>query len=284
MYLRIVFSSQLCYDVFENITTKRNFIVKANYHTHTTRCKHASGTEREFIEAAIANGIQILGFSDHTPYTFDENHQHGMRMSMNEVESYVNTLLTLKKEYEKDITIHLGLEVEYFPKYFDSLLNELRQYPIEYFILAQHFLGNARKGELAATRAHTEPVYLAEYCQLLTDAMATGRFTYLAHPDVIAFMGEEAIYDQYMRELCRTANRYGLPVEINFLGLAEDRLYPRDSFWKIAGEEKCQVILGLDAHHVPAFSHQECEKKAMNLIQKYNLHLIEDVSLRNPLF
>ena len=38
----------------------------ANYHTHTWRCHHADGTEREYVENAIAAGIKILGFSDHT--------------------------------------------------------------------------------------------------------------------------------------------------------------------------------------------------------------------------
>jgi len=28
----------------------------ANYHTHTSRCHHAKGTEREYIEAAIKAG------------------------------------------------------------------------------------------------------------------------------------------------------------------------------------------------------------------------------------
>ena len=258
--------------------------MKVNYHTHTTRCNHATGTEREYVEAAIANGIQILGFSDHTPYTFGEGYQHGMRMSMQQLESYVNTVLSLKKEYEKDITIRLGLEVEYFPQFFDSLLEELRHYPIEYFLLAQHFLGNGHRSNLPATRKSEDPAYLAEYCQLLIDAMATDRFTYLAHPDVIHYMGDEAIYDQYMRKLCHTANAHGLPMEINFLGIAENRLYPRDAFWKIAGEEHCQVILGLDAHHVPAFTYQECHEKAMDLVRKYDLNLIEDVALKNPLF
>jgi histidinol-phosphatase (PHP family) len=44
--------------------------MKINYHTHTTRCHHAAGTEREYVEAAIANGIKVLGFADHTPYPF----------------------------------------------------------------------------------------------------------------------------------------------------------------------------------------------------------------------
>ena len=29
----------------------------ANYHTHTWRCHHAGGTERQYIESAIAAGI-----------------------------------------------------------------------------------------------------------------------------------------------------------------------------------------------------------------------------------
>ena len=39
----------------------------ANYHTHTWRCRHADGTEREYVETAIEAGFKILGFSDHTP-------------------------------------------------------------------------------------------------------------------------------------------------------------------------------------------------------------------------
>ena len=31
-----------------------------NYHTHTPRCRHATGTEREYIEAAIAAGIRKM--------------------------------------------------------------------------------------------------------------------------------------------------------------------------------------------------------------------------------
>ena len=34
----------------------------ANYHTHTWRCKHAVGTEQEYIENAIAHGLKILDF------------------------------------------------------------------------------------------------------------------------------------------------------------------------------------------------------------------------------
>ena len=41
-----------------------------NYHTHTVRCRHASGTDREYVEKAIEGGIKTLGISDHAPYLF----------------------------------------------------------------------------------------------------------------------------------------------------------------------------------------------------------------------
>lgn len=98
----------------------------ANYHTHTWRCRHADGTEREYVERAIEGGLKILGFSDHSPYPFPEGYDSGMRMRLDQVEGYVDTVLALKKEYDKDIEIHLGLETEYFPRFWDQLIDFCR--------------------------------------------------------------------------------------------------------------------------------------------------------------
>ena len=73
----------------------------ANYHTHTWRCRHADGTEREYVERAIEGGLKILGFSDHSPYPFPDGYDSGMRMRLDQVEGYVDTVLALKKEYDK---------------------------------------------------------------------------------------------------------------------------------------------------------------------------------------
>ena len=106
----------------------------ANYHTHTWRCRHADGTEREYVERTIEGGLKILGFSDHSPYPFPDGYDSGMRMRLDQVEGYVDTVLALKKEYDKDIEIHLGLETEYFPRFWDQLIDFLSDYPFEYFV------------------------------------------------------------------------------------------------------------------------------------------------------
>lgn len=41
-----------------------------NFHTHTYRCHHAKGTDRDYVEAAIKAGYTEIGFSDHVPYPF----------------------------------------------------------------------------------------------------------------------------------------------------------------------------------------------------------------------
>ena len=87
----------------------------ANYHTHTFRCGHASqAPEREYVEKAIADGIKILGFSDHTPYPGTANFpgRPGIRMDLSELDGYCETVLALRDEYRDEIEIHLGEKVE----------------------------------------------------------------------------------------------------------------------------------------------------------------------------
>lgn len=114
----------------------------ANYHTHTTRCHHAEGEDRQYVETAIERGLKILGFSDHTPYYYDGDYVSGVRMLPEEVEGYVESIQRLKDEYKSQIEIKLGFETEYYPKYFEKLLQLYAQYPVDYIILGQHFLNN----------------------------------------------------------------------------------------------------------------------------------------------
>ncbi len=254
----------------------------ANYHTHTWRCRHAAGTEREYVEAAIENGLKILGFSDHTPYPYPAEYVSGMRMRTDQLEDYVDTVLALKEEYRKDIEIYLGLEVEYYSEYFPKLLSLVKGYPVEYFLLGQHCIGCEIDGDWAG-KATDDPQILRNYCAQTAEAMETGHFTYFAHPDLIRFTGDNGIYEEEMRGLCRKANSLHMPLEINLLGLGEDRPYPDRRFWKIAGEENCQVVLGLDAHDPKAFACPEVVRAAEDMVSRYGLRLQETVELRRPI-
>ena len=89
--------------------------MKANYHTHTMRCKHAMGKDEDYIRAAIAAGYDQIGFSDHTPWPYASGFVSGVRMDPSELEEYVRSLRALGEKYKDQIRVLVGLECEYFP-------------------------------------------------------------------------------------------------------------------------------------------------------------------------
>ena len=252
----------------------------ANYHTHTTRCNHAVGTEREYVENAIAMGLQILGFSDHTPYIFPGSYYSHFRMKLNQLDDYVESVLALRKEYAGQIEIPLGLELEYYPKLLPQLLPVLRDYPLDYLLLGQHFIGN-EIDEHYSGWATDDGHILERYVDQSIEAMHTGLFTYFAHPDLIHFVCEDKIYRQQMRRLCQAAKSCGMPLEINLLGMMEGRNYPDERFWEQAAVEGCQVILGRDAHAPKHILDLKTEERCMDLVRKYHLDLLTTVPLQS---
>ena len=91
--------------------------MRTNYHTHTTRCLHATGSDEEFVLSAIKGGYQELGFSDHTPWKYHTDYVSDIRMTPEELPEYVESLRSLQKKYKDQISIKIGLECEYFPEY-----------------------------------------------------------------------------------------------------------------------------------------------------------------------
>ena len=255
----------------------------ASYHTHTFRCGHAEGTEHEYAAKAAEAGLKILGFSDHTPqdyYDADPAVLHrGIRMLPKELPGYADSIRRLAAEYRGRMDIRLGVEAEYYPKYFPRLLAMLQDSGIEYMLLGQHFLGN-EIGDVYSGRRTEDPETLSRYVSQCTEALETGLFTYFAHPDLLRFEGSDAIYDREMRRLCRAALRTETPLEINLLGVRENRHYPKERFWQIAGEEGCSVIIGCDAHQPEVTADFESEKKALVLVSRFGLKFTETVEIR----
>ena len=239
----------------------------ANYHTHTWRCRHADGTEREYVENAIAAGLKILGFSDHTPQVYPNGFVCPVKMLPEELEGYVDTILDLKREYKADIDILLGLEAEYLYTLWEPLLRLLEPYPIEYMILGQHYLGDGVNEPFCGERTNSVE-RLKLYCRQTREALETGKFLYFAHPDVLWFTGPDDIYEEEMTKLCRYCKEAEIPLEINLLGVREDRNYPCEKFWKIAAREGNSVIYGTDAHHADHVYSPEVIAKADRFLEK----------------
>ena len=251
----------------------------ANLHSHTPRCRHARGAEREYVENALKRGLRIYGFSDHTPQFFPGSYYSTMRMFPEELPGYCETVRDLQKEFRGRLEIPLGLEVEYYPSCWNELLPRLRDNGIEYLLLGQHWLGS-EEHEPYCGRPLADAHLLGRWCRQVREGLETGVFTYLAHPDLFYFVGSDRDYIDHMRPMIRHAREAGIPLEINLLGILEGRHYPKRLFWELAAEENAPVILGIDAHRPEQVVAHEPETKALELVRELGLTLLDTIALK----
>lgn len=245
-----------------------------NYHTHTWRCSHASGREEEYIKRAIECGIKHMGFSDHAAFMFPDGYESGYRVPMAEVECYVNELRVLREKYKNEIDIKIGFEMEYYPLYFDEMLEIAKKAGGEYLILGQHFVNNEHPGG-DYTYAGTDDVgLLKEYVSEVIEGIKKGVFTYVAHPDLFRFTGDDEVYREEMQKICRASKKYDIPLEINFLGIRDNRKYPNPLFWELVGKEQSPVTFGFDAHDVKSAYDAKSLTKANETVKKFKLNYI----------
>lgn len=260
----------------------------ANYHTHTYRCHHASmEDERLYVEEAIAAGYTELGFADHSPMPLPAGvpeqectRSINIRMTMDETEGYVRKLLDLREEYKNDIKIHIGFEVEYFPEVFDEAIDFLNQFPTDYIILGQHF--ESPRGKVYFGEETRSDKTLERYTDLVCEGLKTGKFTYLAHPDLCNYHGKIDTYEREMKRIITTAKECDIPLEINLLGLDAQRHYPNMAFWTMAGETGSKVVIGSDAHGTKGIKPERALYYAQRLIENTKgLTLLDRVEFRS---
>lgn len=246
-----------------------------NYHTHTARCHHAEGADREYVEAAIKSRIKVLGFSDHSPYAnLRKSPQKPYRIDLDQVENYVNSIRALKKEYEKDVEILLGFELEYYPEYHKKQIEYLKTFNYDYLVLGQHQL---IKGEEYKVVYSNTPTYsLTEYVDVVIEALETGDFNLFAHPDIPTCYETKAKKECEYERLCKRAKQLNIPLELNLLGIREGRTYPSDDFFEVASKVGNDILIGYDAHSPSDFLDKYALPKALKIVEKYKLNLITE--------
>ena len=248
--------------------------MKTNYHTHTTRCHHATGSDEEFVLSAIKGGYQELGFSDHTPWKYHTDYISDIRMLPEELPGYVESIRSLQEKYKNQISIKIGLECEYFPEYIHWLKGIIKEYKLDYIIFGNHHFHTDEKFPYFGR--NTDSVDMLElYEESAIEGMESGLFAYLAHPDLFHFIGDPACYEQEFRRLCVYLKEKQIPIEINQLGLADHRQYPNPAFLKIAESVGNTAIIGCDAHHPSALLDTDSQQACKKLAEQYHLPLVE---------
>jgi histidinol-phosphatase (PHP family) len=259
--------------------------MKTNFHTHHALCRHAVGICDDYAKAAITSGYEELGFSDHAPK--DGIPLLGLRMKEAEFNKYIQDVSQAKLKYQNDLKIYLGVEIEhwYYPDdYYQNLLQDL-----DYVILGQHAISLQKDDRnLKSSFALSNPEEIRAYGEVLCDAMSTGRYDIVAHPDLFlnGYITFDEIAKKVTKKICECAVKTRTILEYNINGYRRSQVlvnnkrvppYPRKEFWTIAKEVGVTSILSIDAHN-PMHLYDQVIQKAEEEFQRYQLRVVQTLS------
>ena len=227
-----------------------------NYHTHTTRCGHAEGTEEEYILTALRCGFKVLGFSDHTPWAYaTPGFVSRIRMLPFQLDDYVLTCAGCGRNMPTNSTSASASRQSHFPAYLGWLREETERLDIEYLILGCHY-DTTDEQDARASRFGGSPstAHGRRYAEQVVEALETGLYRYLAHPDLFFEPGDglrRRRRESLPGHLCRSGAAGHPPrVQHGRTDLQASRrlsgLHP-DEFWRIAAESPRQGHHGCDA-------------------------------------
>ena len=228
-----------------------------NYHTHTYRCKHATGDVSDYCREAVRQGFTILGMSDHT--ALPDNRWPGVRMDFRELPDYCRAVDEAREMFPQ-LTVLKGMECEfsdsYLSYYRDTLLDELQ---FDYLIGAAHFF--PLNGEWIGSFGGIDTLAgLRAYVTYFIESMESGLFAFMAHPDLFgnSYHTWDVNTASAAKDIFQAAADLAIPLEINGYGLRKPlidtpegkrRMYPWLPFWELASDYDITVVVNSDAHH-----------------------------------
>ncbi len=236
----------------------------ANYHTHTKICNHADGYVEEIIEAAIAAGFKVWGFSEHVPFKTIES---SSRTTLADFKQLKKDVLEAKAKYQDRIEILFGVECEALDQE-KSFYKELKSdKDVDYILFGNHYVSSNRVSNKNYEKEKdvfyygdsSTPEHLECYCLDAIKGMRWGLFDCLAHPDVFikGYKKWDAKCEEISWRICKAAKELNIPLALNvhnafMTSVPKDKTwtipYPAPEFWEIAKAVGNDVILELDLH------------------------------------
>jgi histidinol-phosphatase (PHP family) len=230
---------------------------KFDFHTHHERCGHASGRVRDYIEAAIEQGLEMIGISDHSPFFGDAaDHSHPRTaMAKSEFPNYVKEVLRLKEEYKGRIEVLLGIESDFFPEHREMYRQIYRQYPFDYIIGSVHFSNGSNIFNRKRWEGLTEDDLKREkemYLDLIRQSARSGMFDILGHIDAMKknFPYYAKIRTDAVDQTLKVIAECDVAIEVNTSGKQNDckAWFPDDDILQRAHHYGVKVTFGSDAH------------------------------------
>ena len=233
-------------------------VPRADLHTHTALCRHASGAPEEYLAAARKAGLAYWGVSDHFPAP--AGYDAAFRMDPAELPRYFDILKSLRAAADgTSLHVLFAAEFDYVPGRMDEVFSALEPFrpEFDYLIGSVHYVGDFAFDD--PDKVDEWPRYGVDavwegYLTDLKSFVGLGGFNVLAHSDLPKKFGfRHSSPDTVLRrmtEIYECAAAKGICLELNTAGLrvAAKEIYPAAELLRAAFRAGMKITLGSDAH------------------------------------
>jgi histidinol-phosphatase (PHP family) len=195
-----------------------------------------------FIDKACRMGIVEMGFSEHDEFMAGFN---------------LDIFQKVKVERQKDISLRLGLEIDYLPGIENDLKQKISRKDYDYWVGSVHYIDgwafdhpDFRQG---FEKRDIDDIYI-RYAQILLQMVSSQLFDIVGHIDLVKIWGhrpQRRKTVEYFSAVLQEIKRTGMVVEINSAGLRKPvgEIYPSDDLLAQLYAMNIPITLGSDAHH-----------------------------------
>jgi histidinol-phosphatase (PHP family) len=227
-----------------------------DYHVHSVHSGDARAGIREMCLRAVEIGLTEIAFTEHIDFAPTKWSNTGFNYK-----TWRDEISSARDEFSRQLTIWAAAEVEYQSKYHDQVAAFLENHSFDFIMGSAHYVGDVimEEHERYFTGKSQKDAYIP-YFEAAADAVETGFFDVLAHPDLckrhgFLYYGPFVVEDfrPELERLLSAVIRHGMVIEINTSGLRQSpkETYPGIEMLKLYKELGGKhVSVGSDAHRV----------------------------------
>lgn len=240
----------------------------SNHHTHTLYSDGHAEPE-EYIKSAVNLGVEILGFSEHSPLPF----ANPFSFKQERKEEYIQKISQLKKQYADTVRIYRSMEMDFIPGISASFARLSEEFRLDYAIGSVHLVKPDNSDKLWFTDGPDYKTYdeglnnlfsgdiqkaVRTYYRQINGMIENEVFDVIGHFDKIKmhnrnrfFLESEEWYTDLVNETINLIAERNLIVEVNTRGIYKKRsetTYPGVESLKTLREKNVRVMINSDAH------------------------------------
>lgn len=237
-----------------------------NYHCHSLYCDGRADMH-SFIRFAISDGFSSFGFSSHAPLLFPTN----WTMEWDSMEDYLSEFNRLKKQYEGQIELIVGLEIDYVNEKSNPSCIRFRRLPLDFCIGSVHMLPDKdgklvdidcppdKFRQIVDTHFDGDLDYVINlYYDHQIKMIQLGGFDILGHADKMHYNAsyyrkgllDEPWYDKLVKDYFELIAQSGCQVEINTKSYLDiQTFYPNERYFSFLHSLGIKVQVNSDSHY-----------------------------------